>query len=54
MKNNEVLDNFNFELEYGWLKNKYFKISKKYKDEIESRIEAKVNTNETYRLKEEC
>ena len=41
-----------FELKYGSLKNRYFKTSNSYEDEIELIIEAKVRTDEINRLKE--
>ena len=53
MKKNKVLDNLNFELKYGSLRNKYLKRSNSCENEIELRIEAKERTDEINRLKEE-
>ena len=53
MKKNEVLDNLKFELEYGSEKNRYFKRSYSYEDEIELTIKAKVRISEINRSKEE-
>ena len=50
---NDVLDNSNFELKYGSIKNRYFKRSNSYEDEIELRIESKVRIDETNRLKKD-
>ena len=53
IEKNEVLHDLKFELEYGSLKNRYFKRSNSYEDEIELRIEAKIRIDEINRLKEE-
>ena len=53
MKKNEVLDNLKFKLEYGSEKNRYFKRSYSYEDEIELTIKAKVRISEINRSKEE-
>ena len=53
IEKNEVLHNLKFEQEYGSLKNRYFKRSNSYEDEIELRIEAKIRIDEINRLKEE-
>ena len=50
---NDVLDNLNFELKYGSMKNRYFKKSNSYEDEIELRTESKVRIDEINRLKED-
>ena len=53
IEKNEVLHNLKFEQEYGSLKNRYFKRSNSYEDEIELKIEAKIRIDEINRLKEE-
>ena len=50
---NDVLDNLNFELKYGSMKNRYFKKSNSYEDEIELRTESKVRIDEINKLKED-
>ena len=50
IEENEVLDNLKFELEYGSEKNRYFKRSNSYEEEIELKVEAKIRIDETNRL----
>ena len=50
---NDILDDLEFELKHGTLKNRYFKKLNSHEDEIKWRLAGKEEINETERLKEE-
>ena len=50
---NDILEDLEFELKHGTLKNRYFKKLNSHEDEIKWRLAGKEEINETERLKEE-
>ena len=50
---NDILEDLEFELKHGTLKNRYFKKLNSHEDEIKLRLAGKEEINETERLKEE-
>ena len=50
---NDILEDLEFEIKHGTLKNRYFKKLNNHEDEIKLRLAGKEEINETERLKEE-